>query len=310
MLASLLIVFREVFEAGLIVGIVMAVTAGVAGRTAWVSGGVVAGVLGACLVALFTSGISELFGGNGQEIFNASILCFAVVMLTWHNVWMARHGREMAAELRATGEAVASGSKSLAALGIVVAIAVLREGSEVVLFLYGVAAAQGGASFGMVIGGVIGVLLGSLVCFATYLGLVTIPARYLFGVTSVLIALLAAGLAAQAIAFLDQADILTVLDNTVWDTSWILSDSSLPGRALHTLIGYVDHDAACRLRRDAGGDRRVDEIVLFAGAAASARRRRGVTIRRQPNPWRNDLGKGRRRTLRRDRAAPPPGIRR
>ena len=64
MLASLLIVFREVFEAGLIVGIVMAVTAGVPGRTLWVSGGVAAGVLGACLVALFTGGLSELFGGN------------------------------------------------------------------------------------------------------------------------------------------------------------------------------------------------------------------------------------------------------
>jgi high-affinity iron transporter len=246
-LAALLIVFREVFEAGLIVGIVMAVTAGVPGRGLWVAGGVAAGVLGACVVALFTGGLSELFNGNGQEIFNASILGFAVLMLTWHNVWMARHGREMAAELRAAGEAVAAGSKSLAALGCVVAIAVLREGSEVVLFLYGVAAAQGGASLSMVFGGFIGLILGSLVCLATYLGLVTIPTRYLFGVTSALITLLAAGMAAQAIAFLEQADILTALDETVWDTSWVLSDSSYLGRALHTLIGYVDQPTAMQL---------------------------------------------------------------
>jgi high-affinity iron transporter len=246
-LASLLIVFREVFEAGLIVGIVMAVTSGVAGRGRWIAGGVVAGVLGACLVALFTGGLSELFGGSGQEVFNAGILSFAVIMLTWHNVWMARHGRELAAELKAAGEAVAAGSKSLAALAIVVAIAVLREGSEVVLFLYGVAASQGGASWGMVAGGFIGLVLGSLVCLMTYLGLITIPARYLFGVTSTLIAFLAAGLAAQAIAFLQQADILTALDQTVWDTSWILSDSSYLGRALHTLIGYVDQPTAMQL---------------------------------------------------------------
>jgi high-affinity iron transporter len=116
-----------------------------------------------------------------------------------------------------------------------------------VLFLYGVAAAQGGASFGMVVGGFIGLILGALVCFATYLGLIVIPTRYLFAVTSALIALLAAGLAAQAIAFLEQADILTALDNTVWDTSWILSDSSLLGRALHTLIGYVDQPTAMQL---------------------------------------------------------------
>jgi high-affinity iron transporter len=81
----------------------------------------------------------------------------------------------------------------------------------------------------------------------TYLGLLTIPTRYLFSVTSALIALLAAGMAAQAIAFLEQADIVTVLDQTVWDTSWLLSDSSFLGRALHTLIGYVDQPTAMQL---------------------------------------------------------------
>ena len=247
MLPSLVIVFREVFEAGLIIGIVMAVTSGVAGRGRWVAGGVAAGVLGACIIALFTGGLSQLFNGNGQEIFDACILGFAVLMLGWHNVWMARHGRELAAEMRAAGEAVAAGSKSLFALAVVVAIAVLREGSEVVLFLYGVAAAEGGASSGMLIGGVIGLALGSLVCLLTYLGLVTIPTRYLFAVTSTLIALLAAGMAAQAIAFLQQADILTAFDQTVWDTSWLLRDESWLGRALHTLIGYVDQPTAMQL---------------------------------------------------------------
>ena len=247
MLAALVIVFREVFEAGLVVGIVMAVTAGVAGRTLWIAGGVIAGVLGACVVALFTSGLSELFGGSGQEVFNAGILSFAVLMLTWHNVWMARHGRELVAELRAAGEAVVAGSKSLLALAIVVAIAVLREGSEVVLFLYGVAAAQGGASWAMAAGGVVGLVLGASVCLLTYLGLISIPTRYLFSVTSALIALLAAGMAAQAIAFLEQANIVTALDETAWDTSWLLRDSSFLGRALHTLIGYVDQPTAMQV---------------------------------------------------------------
>jgi high-affinity iron transporter len=246
-LPSLIIVFREVFEAGLIIGIVMAVTTGVAGRGLWVAGGVAVGILGACLVALFAGGLSQLFHGSGQELLNASILGFAVLMLGWHNVWMARHGRELAAEMRAAGQAVVEGSKSLAALAAVVAIAVLREGSEVVLFLYGVAAAEGGAGGSMLVGGVVGLALGALVCFLTYLGLVTIPTRYLFAVTSTLIALLAAGMAAQAIAFLQQADILTALDQTVWDTSWILRDGSFLGRALHTLIGYVDQPTAMQL---------------------------------------------------------------
>jgi high-affinity iron transporter len=222
----------------------MAVTSGVTGRGRWVAGGVAAGVLGACVVAVFTGGLSQLFSGNGQELFNAGILSFAVVMLGWHNVWMARHGRELAAEMRAAGEAVVTGSKSLFALAVVVTVAVLREGSEVVLFLYGIAASEGGPNAGMVIGGFIGLILGSLVCLLTYLGLITIPACYLFAVTSTLITFLAAGMAAQAIAFLEQANVLTALDQTVWDTSWILSDASFLGRALHTLIGYVDQPTA------------------------------------------------------------------
>jgi high-affinity iron transporter len=247
MAGALIIVLREVIEAGLIVGIALAATRTLPSRGLYVAGGILAGLLGAALVATFAGALSNALAGAGQEVFNAAILGIAVIMLGWHNIWMARHGRELAAEMRAAGEAVVEGSKSLAALAAVVTIAVLREGSEVVLFLYGVAAAEGGASSAMLVGGMIGLVLGALVCLLTYLGLVTIPTRYLFAVTSTLIALLAAGMAAQAIAFLEQADILTALDQTVWDTSWILRDGSFLGRALHTLIGYVDQPTAMQL---------------------------------------------------------------
>ncbi len=285
MLPSMLIVFREVFEAGLIVGIVMAVTSGVTGRGRWVAGGVAAGVLGACVVAVFTGGLSQLFSGNGQELFNAGILSFAVAMLGWHNVWMARHGRELAAEMRAAGEAVVTGSKSLFALAVVVTVAVLREGSEVVLFLYGIAASEGGANAGMVIGGFIGLILGSLVCLLTYLGLITIPARYLFAVTSTLITFLAAGMAAQAIAFLEQANVLTALDQTAWDTSWILSNASFLGRALHTLIGYVDHPTAMQLIVYAATLAAI-MVLMKLFAVSPARRPRTAYINRVTSPAR------------------------
>ena len=247
MLAALIIVFREVFEAGLIIGIVLAVTRAVSGRGWWISAGVLGGVLGACIVALFTGKLSEAFEGAGQELFNAAILGLAVAMLTWHNVWMARHGREMAGEMRAAGEAVAHGTKSLAALAIVVGVAVLREGFEVVLFLYGVVASEGGANLGILLGGVAGLALGALVCVLAYYGLLKVPARYLFAVTTLLIAFLAAGMASQAVSFLERANALTALDGVVWDTSALLSESSIPGRALHTLIGYTDQPTQMQL---------------------------------------------------------------
>jgi high-affinity iron transporter len=246
-LAALIIVFREVFEAGLIVGIVLAVTRTVPYRNRWIGGGLAAGVIAACLVAVFAGAISNLFAGMGQELFNAAILTVAVLMLTWHNVWMARHGSELAGELRAAGQAVRDGSKSLLALAVVVGVAVLREGSEVVLFLYGVLAADGGSSWDVALGGFLGLGLGAGLCALTYFGLVRIPMRALFSTTTVLIALLAAGMAAQAIGFLEQANWLTALNTTVWDSSWLLTDSSVLGRALHTLIGYTDQPTGMQL---------------------------------------------------------------
>ena len=247
MLAALIIVFREVFEAGLIIGIVLAVTRAIPHRDRWIGGGVLGGIAAACVVAVFAGALSNLFAGMGQELFNAAILAVAVVMLTWHNVWMARHGREMAGELRAVGEAVRDGSKSLLALAVVVGVAVLREGSEVVLFLYGVVASGGDSGWSVALGGFAGLVLGAFVCLLTYFGLVNIPMRALFTTTTVLIALLAAGMAAQATAFLERANWLTALDNVVWDSGWLLSDASLVGRALHTLVGYTDQPTLMQL---------------------------------------------------------------
>jgi high-affinity iron transporter len=160
---------------------------------------------------------------------------------------MARHGRELAGDMRAMGQAVAEGSKSLLALAVVVAVAVLREGSEVVLFLYGVLASGGDSAWSVALGGLAGLVLGAVVCALTYLGLLRIPMRALFGTTTVLIALLAAGMAAQAVAFLMQANWLNAFDTVAWDSGWLLSDSSFLGRALHTLIGYTDQPTVMQL---------------------------------------------------------------
>ena len=247
MLAALIIVFREVFEAGLIVGIVLAVTGSVPHRNRWIGGGVLAGTLAACVVAAFAGALSQLFAGMGQELFNAAILAVAVTMLTWHNVWMARHGREVAGEMLAVGQAVADGTKSLLALAVVVGVAVLREGSEVALFLYGVAASDGGPALSLAIGGIIGLALGAAVCLLTYFGLMRIPPRALFATTTVLITLLAAGMAAQAVAFLERANWLTRLDTVAWDSGWLLSEKSIAGRTMHTLIGYTDQPTEMQL---------------------------------------------------------------
>jgi len=246
MLGAMVIVFREVIEAGLIVGIVLAATRGVDGRGRWVGAGILGGTVGAALVAIFAGAISQAFEGAGQELFNASVLGIAVVMLMWHNAWMARHGREIAEEMRTVGHAVSEGAKPLTALAIVVGLAVLREGSEVVLFLYGIFA-SGTSGLDLLVGGLLGVAAGAAFTGLTYFGLLAIPSRHIFSVTSWLIALLAAGMAAQSVQFLNNAGLATVLERTVWDTSWLLSDGSLFGKLLHTLIGYTERPTELQL---------------------------------------------------------------
>src|SRR5580700_2550454 len=247
MLPTAIIVFREVLEAALIVGIVMAASRGAARRGLWVSGGIAAGVLGAVGVAAFAATIAAAAEGMGQELFDAGILFAAVGMLGWHNVWMSRHGRELASSAMHLGNEVRSGARPLWALAFAVALAVLREGSEIVLFLYGIALAGQGGPLAILIGGIIGLALGVAAGTAIYWGLVSIPMRLLFTVTSWLVLLLAAGLASQGAAFLMQADLLPSLGDNLWDTSFLLSDDSLAGRILHTLIGYTAQPAGIQL---------------------------------------------------------------
>ncbi len=238
MLATLLLVFREVLEAALIVSIVAAATRGVARRGAWIGGGIALGVLGACLVALFANGIADAMSGMGQEWFNACVLLAAVAMIGWHVIWMSRHGRELALQMKDIGSAVSSGSRPLTALLVVVAIAVLREGSEVVLFGYGLLA-SGSSAAALMLGGALGILAGVGVGFAMYFGLLKIPMKHFFNATNGLLVLLAAGLASEAAGKLVQADALPTLVDTLWDSSWLLSDDSLLGKTLHVLVGYT-----------------------------------------------------------------------
>jgi high-affinity iron transporter len=246
MLGALIIVFREVIEAGLIIGIVLAVTRGVPGRGVWVGAGVLVGALGAGVIALFAQTIADAFAGSGQELFNASVLGIAVVMLMWHNFWMASHGQELAASMAAVGKEVTAGRRPMTALAMVVGLATLREGSEVVLFLYGIVA-SGVSAWSLLLGGVLGLAAGAAFTALTYYGLLAIPARHIFAVTTVLITLLAAGMAAQAAQFLDAAGVIDVLGQRLWDSSGWLPQDSIVGRLLHTLVGYTDRPSELQL---------------------------------------------------------------
>jgi high-affinity iron transporter len=247
MFASAVIVFREVLEASLLIGIVAAATRLVPGRNRWLAAGMLAGLAGAAVVAVFTGRIADLASGVGQELFNASILAVAVVMLAWHNIWMSAHGAALAADARDVGAAIRDGRRECSVLLVVVGLAVLREGAETVLFLYGIAASGDTGTRALLAGGVAGLAGGVAVGYALYAGLLRVPLRWFFTATGLLVLFLAAGMASQAARFLIQADWLPGLATPLWDSSWLLSETSVMGALAHTLVGYDPRPAGMQI---------------------------------------------------------------
>ena len=237
MFGTAIIVFREVLEAALIIGIVAAATHNVPGSRGWLLAGLLAGLAGAGVVAAFTDVIGSFASGMGQELFNAIVLGIAVVMLAWHNIWMSSHGAALAASARTVGGDIRDGRRECSVLLLIVGLAVLREGSETVLFLYGISASEQGRS-SMLMGGLIGMSLGIAAGYMVYAGLLRMPLRWFFTATGVLVLLLAAGMASQSAHFLIQADMLPSLASPLWDTSAALPERGVPGVLLHSLIGY------------------------------------------------------------------------
>jgi high-affinity iron transporter len=247
MLGAAIIVFRETLEAALIIGILAAATHQVPGRNRWLSLGLLAGLASAGIVAAATGVIADMASGQGQDLFNAAILGTAVLMLAWHNIWMSAHGKELASNAQHTGRQISDGSKECSVLFVIIALAVLREGSETALFLYGIATADGQGAHDTLFGGMLGLAAGAIVGWTLYAGLLRMPLRWFFSATSALVLLLAAGMASQSARFLIQADILPSLASPLWDSSALLSPDSPVGILLHGFAGYDARPAGMQI---------------------------------------------------------------
>ena len=248
MFTAALIVFRESLEAALFVGSVAAATRGLAGRNRWLAGGVGAGVLGALTLALMAERIGSWADGIGQDLVNIAVLSLALTMLVWHCVWVSAHAKEMVAHARRLGASISEGQRTPWALLVAVALAVLREGAETVLFVGGSLGTSGNSSPAAVLGAsTIGLGLGVGVGALMYAGLSRIPAKRLFDATNLLIALLAGSIASQLARSLAQAGLIDAWTTPLWDTSHALSPDSALGTLLHALVGYDARPSALQL---------------------------------------------------------------
>jgi high-affinity iron transporter len=247
----LFIVWRESVEALLVVGILYAwlrngdadARRGLPYLWAGVALGLLAAVaLGAALV-LFTDELS----GDAQDYFQTAMVLIACVLIVQMVLWMKHHGRTMKREM----EASLQRSKQAAnwwGVTVLVALAIAREGSETVIFLYGLGFGQSGHVDPMQYAAVaIGLALAFLTFYLLQLGGKIFSWRLFFRVTEIMLLFLAAGLFETGVDKLIDKEILPVIVNKVWSTSWLLDDSSTFGSLVATLTGYRAHPAGMNL---------------------------------------------------------------
>lgn len=233
-----IVIFREFLEIAILLGIVLAATKDLRGRSIPIVLGIMIGIVGASLLAFFTRSLASSFGGLGDEVFDATIIMITVVVIGWTVLWMQGYGAHIKQEMGQVVSRIKAGSSSKVILTLIVASTIFREGSEIVLFMYSLSSSSHVSGDSYLIGFFLGAITGSLFGIAIYWGLLRFAGRYVFRACFILLVFIAGGLASEAAGILTSSGIITTLTQTAWDSSWLVSDNSIAGKVLKILIGY------------------------------------------------------------------------
>ena len=190
-------------------------------------------------LALVLLGISSWLSDEGQEWFQGIMSLAACALVVQMVIWMKKHGRTLKSELEG-GARTSVANDNWWGLFLLVAIAVAREGSETVVFLYGtVSAGEGGGDMiKLALAGVGGFIAALLTFWLLQLGGKLITWRRFFRVTEILLLLLAGALLVGGLDRLISLDVVPAIVDPVWDTSALLSDSTGLGKILADFAGY------------------------------------------------------------------------
>lgn len=241
-----MVAFRDGLEATLFIGIIAAAMSAVANRRQLITSGILLGLLGAVLLALASEALNR--SAAGKNIFQLVVLTAIFAMLLWHVIWASQHARELVASAKNIGKQVSSGQMSAVAVITSVAMIMLREGSEIILFALG--ADSDNASLGAlnIIGAVlIGLIGAALVGGLMYAGLLRIKPARMFSVTNAFVILVAAGIFARITVRMVTMGWLPTGAKQFWDSSWLASDDGILGLILHGIMGYDAKPSAVKL---------------------------------------------------------------
>lgn len=235
-LNAVVLILQEILEAALLLAVLMVLgrvflrqwlTAANVARS-WVGYAVALGVLCAWGYAAVTPTISEWFDYVGQEVMNALlhllgltgiiVLCFVVPSRFLQQRQLLRVRVAYLAML------------------LIVTLALVREGSEIIIYLTGVTGQRNNV-MPVLLGGSIGAGIGISCGIFLYYSLVSLSSTWTLRAGMILLALISGNMASQIVMLLSQADWLPYT-STAWDSSSLLAENSIPGHLLYALVGY------------------------------------------------------------------------
>lgn len=245
------IVWRESVEALLVVGILYAWLkngdADARRGVPYLWGGAALGILAAIGLGAALVGFTEVLSGDAQDYFQTGMVLVACVLIVQMVLWMKRHGRTLKREMEESLEK-STRDANWWGVTILVALAIAREGSETVIFLYGLGFGQSGhVDASQYLAVLIGLALAFLTFYLLQLGGKIFSWRHFFRITEIMLLFLGAGLFQTGVDKLIDKEILPTIVDQVWNSSAILDDSSTFGSLVATLTGYRAHPALMNL---------------------------------------------------------------
>ena len=237
MLESFLVTSRETLEASLVVGIVLAYLNRTNNqnyrKTVYygIGFGILASIIAALIFTLFAGG----FEGKAEEIFEGATMLIGAVLLTTMILWMMKQ-RHISKEIEGKVERHLMNKPLFSHLGIfmLIFIAVIREGVETVIFLNALNYASG-INF---IGGTLGIIAAIIAGYLFFIGTKKINLKKMFGISSILLILFAAGLVAHGVHEFEEAGVVSGIISPLFDINYILNEKGIVGSFLKGLFGY------------------------------------------------------------------------
>lgn len=240
-LSAVILILQEILEASLLISVLLVLTSilrklwpgAFTVERRWVVSAIVTGLAGAWLYAWLTPEVSLWFDYAGYEVVNASLqyitIGFVLVFCYLINAGVLARTQDGYARL------------ARVCMILVVAISIVREGSEIILYVQGILGQRENIS-PVMLGALVATGIGISSSLVLFHALGTLPRQWTFRVAMLLLALFSGNMGAQATQLLTQADWLPYTPQ-LWDSSFLVNESSITGHLLFALVGYQANPA-------------------------------------------------------------------